>query len=321
MLARADRFYYCLGDRWPNSSRLFCDLGLSTSLGFLLVLFKLMRGGLVYLYGEDGLAALQSLDLFRIQNMITSPYNLNNYLKFFESHSSFRFNLDHIVLAGAKFTNVLTERVWARLTPNLINLYGATEIGTFASADMRTISHIPGAVGFIQPGTTAEIVDASGNILLPGSEGILRVRTPQTADGYYGDPETTASRFRDGWFYPGDLGSITQDGVLIIGGRQELLLNLGGDKINPETIEETIKQYPGIDDAAVITKMGASGIDELHALISTTSPVDEAQLKIFCEAKLLSSFVPSHISVVDRIPRNEMGKVNRSSLPTLTIKS
>ena len=321
LLARADRFYYCLGDRWPNSLRLFCDVGLSTSLGFLLVFFKLMRGGLIYLYGEDGLGTLQSLDLFKIQNMITSPHNLNNYLKFFESHPYFRFNLDHIVVAGAKFTNVLAERVWARLCPNLINLYGATEIGTFASADVRTISQIPGAVGFIQPGAQAEIVGASGNVLSFSSEGAVRVRTRQIVSGYYGDPETSALRFRDGWFYPGDLGYIKDDGMLVITGRQELLLNSGGDKINPEIIEEVLKAYPGIQDAAVTTKESSSGIEEICALMTTVAPVDEARLKAFCSAKLLNSFVPSYFCIVDRIPRNEMGKIDRSSLHTLVASS
>src|SRR5205085_8414666 len=69
LIAKNARLDYCQGDRWPHSSRLFCDLGLSSSQGFRYIVYMLMRGGMVMLFGADGGSTLQSLDLFKIQNM------------------------------------------------------------------------------------------------------------------------------------------------------------------------------------------------------------------------------------------------------------
>ena len=108
-----------------------------------------------------------------------------------------------------------------------------------------------------------EIVGESGNILAYGSEGIVRVRTREIVNGYVGDPEQSAVKFREGWFYPGDIGYIKEDGMFVVTGRQELLLNIGGDKINPEKIEDVLKQYPDVYDAAVTTKENSSAIEEI----------------------------------------------------------
>ena len=98
-------------------------------------------------YGEDGLSTLQSLNLFEMQNMATSPFGLAEYLKFFESEPSFHCNFDHILVAGGMLTKSLAERAWARMCPNLISLYGATEVGAIATADARVTTSVPGAVG------------------------------------------------------------------------------------------------------------------------------------------------------------------------------
>src|SRR6476660_478301 len=92
------RLDYCQADRWPTSSRIYCDLGLSSSQGFRYVLHMLTRGGLVLVYGADGPSTLQSLNLFKIQSMATSPFGLAEYLKFFESDPSFRCSFDHILV-------------------------------------------------------------------------------------------------------------------------------------------------------------------------------------------------------------------------------
>ena len=82
----------------------------------------LTRGGMVVLYGADAASTLQSLNLFAIQNMATSPHGLGEYLQFFESQPSFHCNFDHILVAGGQLTQKLAERAWARMCPELISL-------------------------------------------------------------------------------------------------------------------------------------------------------------------------------------------------------
>src|SRR5262249_41014931 len=157
----------------------------------------------VLLYGEDGPSTLQSLNLFEIQNMATLPFRFEEYLEFFESQPAFHCDLDHILVVGGILTKNLAERAWSRMCPNLISLYGATEVGAIATANARVTTRTPGAVGYVLPDAQAQIVSSSGSQLPAGSEGVVRVRTEQAVAGYFGDSETSASKFRDGWFYPG----------------------------------------------------------------------------------------------------------------------
>jgi acyl-coenzyme A synthetase/AMP-(fatty) acid ligase len=314
LIKKNARLDYCQGHRWPRSSRLFCDLGLSSSQGFRYVLHILARGGMVMVYGQDGISTLQSLNLFDMQNMATSPFGLSEYLKFFEAERSFHCNFDHILVAGGMLTKELAERAWARMCPNLISLYGATEVGAIATGDARVTTSVPGAVGNILPDAQAQIVDQSDTPLAAGREGIVRVRTEQGTSGYHGDPATSAAVFRDGWFYPGDHGHITDDGVLVISGRHETRLNLGGDKINPEIVESVLAAFPGVSDVAILAVPNALGIEEIYALITSQSALDDGSVRAYCQARLQRAFVPVRFMSVDRIPRNEMGKIQRGEL-------
>jgi acyl-coenzyme A synthetase/AMP-(fatty) acid ligase len=314
LIAENARLDYCQGDRWPHSARLFCDFGLSSSQGFRYVIYILMRGGMALVFGEDGPSTLQALNLFAVQNMATSPYGLGEYLKFYESAPAFRCNFDHILVTGGQLNRRLAERAWARMCPNLISLYGATEVGAIATADARAIVDVAGAAGHVLPDAEAQIVDLSGKPLSPGTEGIVRIRTAQAVTGYYGDPATSALVFRDGWFYPGDFGYLTEAGLLVITGRQETRLNVGGDKINPETVEEVLASFPGIADVAVITVPNALGVEEIYALIQAPAPLDDAALRAHCAARLQRALVPTRCIAVERIPRNELGKIERSRL-------
>ena len=109
LLEKNARLDYTRLDRWSSSSRMFCDLGLSSSLGFYYVLYMLMRGGMTMLYGDDATNTLQSLNLFAMQNMATSPYGLGEYLKFHEAEPSFHCNFDHILVAGGSLTKQLAR--------------------------------------------------------------------------------------------------------------------------------------------------------------------------------------------------------------------
>jgi acyl-coenzyme A synthetase/AMP-(fatty) acid ligase len=314
MFEKNARLDYTRLDRWSRSSRLFCDLGLSSSLGFYYVVYLLSRGGMIVVMGDDAAGTLQSFNLFEIENMATSPYGLAEYLKFYESQPTFGCNFDHILVAGGALTKQLAARAWARMSPNLITTYGAAETGAVASGDARITTEVPGAVGFLLPDAQAEIVDASNRPLPLGKEGIVRVRTAQMADCYLGDPVTSARHFRDGWFYPGDVGYLRDDNLLVVTGRQETLLNIGGDKINPEIVEEVLSSFPAVADSAVLSIPNELGIEDIHALIVPRGPFDEKALRNHCAQHLQRGFIPVRFIKVQLIPRNDMAKIERGRL-------
>ncbi len=300
-----------------ESARLFCDLGLSSSLGFSYMLYMLSRGGMIMLLGEDTVGTVQALNLFETENMATSPYGLAEYLKFYESQPTFRCGFDRILVTGGMLTKDLAMRAWSRMCPTLISLYGATEVGPVAVADARLTTRAVGTVGYILPGAQVEIVNSAGKLLQRGSEGIIRVRTDQAATNYFGDPEASAAMFRDGWFYPGDYGYLTDDDMLLITGRQETLLNAGGDKVNPEIVEEVLVSFPAIADCAVVNIANELGIEEIHALIVPRGVFAESDLRKHCAGKLQRTFIPVRFVAVGKIPRNDMAKIERGGLAEL----
>jgi len=309
--ARLD--YTCL-DRWSSSARMFCDLGLSTSLGFYYLLYMLSRGGMILLMGENQMATLQALNLFGVENMATAPYGLAEYLKFYESQPNFRCGFDYILVGGGAVTKNLAERAWARMCPNLFKLYGATEVGPVALADARATIAVEGAAGYILPGVQVQIADESSKELALGKEGIVRVRAEQGVAGYYGDPAASAAVFRNGWFYPGDIGYLRDDNLLVVSGRQETLINVGGDKVNPEIIEEVLSVFPAIGDCAVVNIANELGIEEIHALIVPRAAFAESDLRKHCGEKLQRVFIPVRFIAVEKIPRNDMAKIERGKL-------
>jgi acyl-coenzyme A synthetase/AMP-(fatty) acid ligase len=317
MFEKNARLDYTRLDRWSRSARLFCDLGLSSSLGFYYVLYMLSRGGMIMLMGEDHVGTLQALNLFEMENMATSPYGLAEYLKFYESQAAFRCSFDHILVAGGALTRQLAARAWARMSPNLITTYGAAETGAVASGDARITTEVPGAVGFILPEAEADIVDESDRPLPHGKEGIVRVRTAQATDRYFGDPEHSVRHFRDGWFYPGDYGYLRDDNLLVVGGRQETRLNVGGDKVNPEVVEEVIASFPAIADCAVVSVADELGLEKIHALIVSRAVFSETDLRNHCAEKLARVFVPVRFIAVEQIPRNDMAKIVRGKVAEL----
>jgi acyl-CoA synthetase (AMP-forming)/AMP-acid ligase II len=312
---RNARYHFIKGDRFAFSSRMYCDLGLASNPGFRFLVYMLTKGGTIFFHGDSPEGTAQAFDLYKIQNMFAGPAGLAEYLKFFEQFDEFQCHFDHITAGGGVMSKSLCERVRARMTPVLYLSYGATEACTMAAAPTHLIEDTPGAVGWVAPGVTIEIVDESDRVLPPGKEGIVRVRSAYVVPGYVGDPPAGRRSLRDGYFYPGDIGYLTADQLLVILGRDNLVLNLGGDKVAPEVVEQVLLSFRGIEDAAVFTRHEELGVPELAALIVSRASLDEEAIAAHCGEKLGAGFVPRRFVRVDRIPRNEAGKIERHRLP------
>jgi fatty-acyl-CoA synthase/O-succinylbenzoic acid--CoA ligase len=317
LAARIAHGTYSKGPRHAHCARFFCDLSIGTSPGFRYALSLLSRGATVYFLGDDPADILQALDLHEIQGMATSPFGLGEFLKFFEADGAFESRLDHIICQGAMLSRELSRRARIRMCQNLYSTYGATETNTVAIGPAATTEAIPGAVGYVLPSVTVEAVDGSGNVLAAGREGELRIRSPQMVTGYLGDLETTRKFFRDGYFYSGDIGCVTPDGILIVSGRKKTALNLGGDTVNPERVEDVILAYPGVEEAGVFAVTNDLGIAELCALIVTSASIEETSLQAHCTTKLPRGCVPVRYIAVDTLPRAGQGKIDRQRLPEI----
>ncbi len=321
LAARIAHYTYSKGPRFAHCSRLYCDLGFGTSPGFRYALALLSRGGTIFFLGPEPADILQAISLHKVQGMATSPYSLGEYLRFFEADPDFDVSFDHIICQGGMLSRQLSQRARTRLCQNLYCSYGSTETTTVAFGPASVLERQAGAVGFIQPGVLVEAIDESGKALPPLQDGLLRIRSDNMASGYFRDEELTARFFRDGFFYSGDIGHITPEGILVITGREKTALNVGGDTVSPERVESVIGEFPNIREAAVLLVNDDLGISRLVALIVAETAINEVALREYCAQRLSPSAVPVRIIRTDGLPRGGQGKIDRQRLSDLAAKS
>ena len=252
-----------------------------------------------------------------MQGLIASPGALGGFLKFYDANSDFRSGFEVIISAGSPMHKSLSERVRARLCSNLIFYYGTTETSTISSAPAHALSGVAGAAGYIAPDVSVQIVDENGTLLEPGREGAVRVRTPVSVGGYLDDFGQADMPFRDGHFDTGDTGYVTPEKLLVITGRKKEVLNLGGDKVSPQIIENTITAFDGVREAGAFTTPNELGIDEVWVLIVHGETLDTEALRIHCANKLAQTHVPVRFVSVAELPRNANGKLERHRLSAM----
>jgi acyl-coenzyme A synthetase/AMP-(fatty) acid ligase len=314
LLARRMARQVHFGNRLASCSRIYCDIPSSSSLGFQSIVHTLCRGGLAMFSGEDFVSTLRGIQDYKIQCLISSPGGFENWLRLLDSKPNYQSDIEVIVSAGDVLSPSLSERLRSRICPHLVSIYGSTECSMTAVANGHEIDHEPRAVGFVAPGVTIEIVNADGHSQPFGTEGEIRVLSEFAADSYFRNSEETTKVFREGWFYPGDIGVLGADGLLMVTGRQQTVLNIGGDKVSPESIELILKQFPGVLETAVFAVANAFGNNELWAAFVSSGKIDEQLLRGYCESRLPRPIWPVKYLFADTLPMNDNGKLDRRAV-------
>jgi acyl-CoA synthetase (AMP-forming)/AMP-acid ligase II len=311
---RIGRHTTVFGARAANCQRIYSDMPITTSLGYQFLLATLWRGGTYFLPGDSFASTLTSMEQYKTQCVVAPPSGLELLLKWFEVTPAYPSNLQVVISGGDLLSQALSRRVRTRMCSHLVAVYGSTEAATTASAPAHELDRMPGAVGYINPGVRAQIVDQDGVVQPPGSEGLLRIRSEVAVDHYLGVPSDSGRVFRDGWFQPGDFATLDTEGLLTITGRDNNVLSIGGDKISPEVIEAAVRTFPGLAEVAVTSLPNAVGNHEIIAVVVGNGEVDLEALGRHCAAQLSPQFIPAHFAVTDRLPRNDMGKIDRPQL-------
>ncbi|HTM75284.1 MAG TPA: long-chain fatty acid--CoA ligase [Pseudolabrys sp.] len=314
---RVQTYDFAFGNRFPACSRIFVDVGIAANSGYLWPIYILSRGGTVFVRGSDPAETLQALSLYGVQGMVAPPSGMAEFLDYYEQSPAFLCPFNVMLSVGSKLATSLSDRVRARMCSYVVHGYGATEGNPVAGAYVHQTAHIKGAVGYITPGMIVQAVDDNGKICAPGTEGHIRFRGDKCVTGYVGNPPGSEKFFRDGWFYPGDIGAVTADGLLIITGRSKNIIDLGGDKINPEVIESVLLSCPGVVQAVAIGHANALGIEQVWAAVETRAEVDPESIRAHCARRLAPELVPAKVTRVAAMPRNVGGKIDRDEVRKL----
>ena len=198
----------------------------------------------------------------------------------------------------------------------ILERYGMTECGMITSNPYDG-DRIAGTVGYPLPGVAVRVRGEGGDILTRGEPGLLEVRGPNVFAGYWRNPEKTAQEFRaDGFFITGDVATQGEDGRITLVGRAKDLIIAGGLNIYPKEIEEAIDALPGVAESAVI---GVPHADLGEAVVAVVARQPGAELSgdrvMAGIADSLARFKhPRGVVIVDELPRNAMGKVQKAAL-------
>lgn len=222
-------------------------------------------------------------------------------------------------IGGGPVSAAVLQAVQSKVTRNVYVSYGSTESGMVTYASSELLARHPGTVGRVCPWADIEVIDTEDRVLPPGTTGQIRIRSEHQVSGYYRDDERTRRHFRGEWFYPGDLGHFDAEGLLYIDGREDEQINMGGMKIDPNDVEETLCTHPSVRDAGAFVA-GTDGNEFLAAALVLSDPSHLDEVRAHAIAKL-GPVAPMRYVTVQALPRTLTGKLKRGELAGLYAKS
>lgn len=180
----------------------------------------------------------------------------------------------------------------------------------------------PGSVGRPLPGCEIRVVDDAGEDIGARETGELWVRWPGLMTGYWNNPQATAEAFTDGWFRTGDVVVRDPDGYIRIVGRSSVdIIKSGGFKISAREIEEVVAQHPNIKEAAIVGLPDARWGERIAVAVVLRAPFEAAQLhedlSAHVAARLADYKKPREMLIVDELPRNALGKLQKHRIIAL----
>lgn len=211
-----------------------------------------------------------------------------------------------LFVSGSAPLAAATHAQWeSRTGHRILERYGMTETVMIASNPL-TGERRPGTVGPPLPGVEVRIV-----------EGEVEVRGPNVFSGYWRRPERRDEDFAPGgWFRTGDLGELDGDGYLRLAGRAKDLVISGGLNVYPKEVEAVLDSLEGVAESAVVGMPDADFGEAVTAVVvpQPGAEVDPTALRLAARERLAGYKVPKAIHVVDELPRNAMGKVEKEKI-------
>ena len=172
--------------------------------------------------------------------------------------------------------------------------------------------------GWPIPGIALRVVDVEGRDVRPDGEqiGEIVVRSNTVMDGYYRDPEGTATALRDGWLHTGDIGTLDADGYLRITDRKKDIIKSGGEWISSVDLENALMAHPAVKEAAVIAMLNEKWGERPLAVIvpKDGAQVSADELRSFLEPNFAKWWLPDAIVFTKEIPRTATGKFSKLTL-------
>lgn len=303
-----DRLPFRFGDR----HLVVAPLHHSAAQAFTIM--HLALGGEVHLLPHfDPELVLETLSRHRIHSTFLVPTMLGRIVAL-PSAAFLRnppLDLRAIVCGAGEMVQSIREKAIYRFgASRIFDFYGATELGWVTLISGPEMLRKPGSVGRPLPGQDIAIFDAAGHPLPVGQVGLVHVRNEQRMEGYLGDASSAPSGFAS----VEDLGRLDEEGYLFLAGRARDMVKTGGINVYPAEVEAVLADHPSVREVAVVGAKDPEWGERLVAVIVPNGTFDREAVVRFARERLAGYKVPKQWIVVDALPRNALGKVQKERL-------
>ncbi|HMQ46143.1 MAG TPA: long-chain fatty acid--CoA ligase [Saprospiraceae bacterium] len=228
-------------------------------------------------------------------------------------------SLYYIIVGGESMPIPLIEQWHAKGVP-IRQGYGMTEVGpNLTSLHHRDAFAKMGSIGRPNFYVQIRIVDENGVSVPPGQSGELLLKGPMVSPGYWRNEEATAKALQDGWFLTGDRVRMDEDGYLFVIDRIKNMFISGGENVYPAEIERVLLEHDAVAEAAVFgvpdEKWGEVG--KALIVLKKEKVCTDSELAQYCKEVLAKFKVPKYIQLVESLPKNDTGKIDRKAIKTL----
>ena len=302
---------YNLRGRFGVSEKVLCGPQLCSHFAFAIVFGALIAGKTVCFATSAG-HTLPIVSYFGVDLAVISVHQLGELAEAQVQQFGGLSSLREIQAGGSLISGPLLRKVRSVIACPILNTYASTEAGAVALADVGALGEFreQGAVGYLTPWADVTVCDDDGTELQAGEPGNLRVSAVGMAAPYRKGMTNVVEPMS---FFPGDYGRVTPNRLLFIGGRTTEVINLGGNKVAPESIEQIILECPGVQDAAVFAVDVNAEFPQIWAVV-VAGPNFDPKIVIQRCAERSRVTIPTVIKTVASIPRNTTGKILRDQL-------
>ncbi|MEG1789319.1 MAG: AMP-binding protein [Oscillospiraceae bacterium] len=288
-------------------------------------MFACFLAGATCIIGDpstDGL--IHAIQFDRATRIGVVPTTLNRLLDYTEAHPEFdHSSIRYIEYGTAPMTPEQISKVMKFFNCRLIQYYGMTETAAHIAL-LLPEHHLDErkrkSVGLPVLGTEIRIVQRDGSECRTGEPGEIIVRHPCTIDSYLNNPELTKETLVGEWYYTGDIGYLDDEGFLFLVDRKKDMIISGGENIYPKEIVTCILSMGDeIIDVAVAGVPDDVYGEAVMAVVvkANDSAITKDDITEYCKAHLASYKKPRFVYFVDKLPLNDMGKINRTAVKAI----
>lgn len=266
----------------------------------------------------DPVQAMEDLERYEVDAIASSPIFLKEQLKVAQAGDYKHKQMEFICSSGNAMLVELYEGLRDQFGPSIQNFYGSTEVSLCTIADAEELAANPQTSGSAAAGVRLEIHDDEGNVLPPNTPGRIYTHSV-TSMRRYTNPRDKM-RISRGLLEIGDRGYIDDHGQLIVQGRADDMIIVGGENVYPRSCEEILARMPGVGDLYIRGVEDPDTFQRLAAWVvrednATGAALTEESIQEYVASKLAEHSIPRDVIFMDDLPRNPTGKVMPRMLP------